>query len=427
MEITEKIRDAIQQKRTAMKLSLTDISRLSAKAGKSTISVSTLSAIEKGKLKGVKDDTFKILGSILNWDVSSLVQDKKIVRVAFGLCCWAAPIINAIVKDSADQNENLGFSNLLFSCYSDSNNNLVPLVTYNQSPEKQHNIFTANETLTLLQENKVDVAFLPVLTAERAPGIVRIARCMNTGKGGVYLFIIGRKRDGNSDLESEFDLPGKYDYEALKKIKGVLRGKEENQNYHKDSCCFIFPKGSIAQKEIEQSLFDDTPYDKEEIEISTTEKFEKEVIEKVNKFFKKDQATYFVYAGWDFHIDKLKTIFKNGNFSAEDGDQLIGREFDAYRFTKFSHPFAMMSYDCITLESKYDYLINPPHPGLLKLLSVLSENVNILNQVKFKNNNSRYRLINKFLQINQDTTNSILNRINWEFLIYPEMFDKNLK
>ncbi len=431
MDITNQLRETVIHKRKELGLTLTDVSNKSGKtkSGKPALSVSTLSAIEKGKLTGLKEETFRLLADILKLDVGGWMADQRIVKVAFGPCCWAAPVINAVVKDTDKTDEPLQIQNLWLSCYADNNNEPIPLTSYNQSPTTEHHTLTANETLGLLQNDKIDVAFLPVLTAERATGIVRIARCMNTGKGGVYLFIVGKKGTGGkkSDLEHDFTSDDEFDYAKLKKIKDVLKGKDTAEHtFDKDSCCFVFPKNSIAQIEIEQTLFDETVYQKTELEISSIGNFETEIKNRIDKFFEeKTKAKYFIFAGWDYHIDLMRRIFESKYKTINQKTELVGREFDGYRFTKYGHPFALMSYDCVTLESKYEYLLK--HPGLSRLLSLLSENVKVLNQVKFKVNNSRYRLINRFLGMRQEATDSVLNRINWEFLIYPEMFDKNLK
>lgn len=426
MEITSQIRETLINKRKELGLILTDVSNKSGKtkSGKPALSVSTLSAIERGKLTGLKEETFRLLADILKLDVRGWMADQRIIKVAFGNCCWASPLINAVVKDTEKKDEPLQLQNLWLSCYADNQGEPVFLKTYNQSPEEEQQIFTGIETLSLLQNDKVDVAFLPVLTTERAAGIIRIARCMNTGKGGVYLFIIGKKGINNmkADLELDFSSSDNYDYEALKRIKNSLEGKALNE-----SCCFVFPQNSIAQIEIVDKLFGKTAFPKYELEITSNVKFENDIKDRIDKFFKENEkAKYFVYAGWDYHIDKLKKIFKNNSYNLTNTDlTVVGKEFDGYKFTKYGYPFAMMSYDCVTLESKYDYLLK--HPGLFKLLSLLSESVIVLNNSKPNINNPRYRLINQFLKMEQETTDTVLKRINWEFLIYPEMFDKNLK
>jgi transcriptional regulator with XRE-family HTH domain len=428
MEITNQLKEIIINRRKELELTLTDVSSRSVKtkSGKPALSVSTLSAIERGVLKGLKEETFRLLADILTLDVGGWMTDQRIVKVAFGPCCWAAPVINAIVKETDKTDEPLQLQNLWLSCYADNNNETVPLTTYNQSPTKDHHILTANETLKLLKNDKIDIAFLPVLTAERATGIVRIARCMNTAKGGIYLFVIGKKGiDGKfSDLEHNFSSSDDYDYEALKRIKVELEGKKLDKNgkpiVDEKSCCFLFPKGTMGQKIVE-SIFGETIYPKYELEISSTDNFLQEIRQRIEKHFEHPSSKYFVFAGWDYHIIKLKEEF-TAKYAVEN---LVGKEFDSYRFTQYGKPFTMMSYDCVTLESKYEYL--QKHPGLSRLLSILSEGVNELNLAKFKVRHPRYRLISDFLRIEQKFTDSILNRISWEFLIYPEMFDKNLK
>jgi transcriptional regulator with XRE-family HTH domain len=431
MKISDELRQTILENRKKLGLSLTDISTKSGvnTKGKPLLSVSTLSAIEKGKQVGMKEESYKVLAEILKLENGEILSAKTL-KVAFGPCCWAAPLINAIVDDTTNQDELLQYPNLLFTCYTDESGKPIPLEFYNQSPEsyqksnpsKECGILTANESLSLLKKNEVDIVFLPVLTAERETGIVRIARSMNTGKGGVYLFIIGRKGDDPSPLEAEFNNHMGIGYVEFEQIKKVL-----NATNNKGQCCFVFPKGSIAQREVEENLFDETQYEKHGLNVSSIKDFEDEIKKRVVSFFEQQNAKYFVYAGWDYHIDKLMNMFPKAKkrIAKIGSNNYVGIEFDGYRFTKPGYPFPQMSYDCITLESKYDYLIK--HPGLHDLLSILSKNINVLNQLKESSNNSRYRLINNFLGMNLSTTNAILKRINWEILIYPEMFDKNLK
>lgn len=430
MDVSIQLRELIATKRKELGLSLTEVSNRSGKtkSGKPILSISTLSAVENGKLTGIKEETFAALAKILQIDTRDYLIDERLVKVAFGLCCWASPVIGAVVKEknlneAADKLEPLKVPNLWFTCYADNEDKPIELKAYNQKPNESHHILTANETLNLLRENVVDIAFLPVLTAKRTPGIFRIARCMNTGKGGVYLFVIGRTKEGvQSPLEHPYEQGGEFDYENFKAIRDTLKATNNGEK-----CCFVFPKNSIAQKEIEDTLYSDTDYPKHGIEVSSVANFDSEIRKRIAQFFKNEDAQFFVYAGWDYHIDRLRKLFpkKNKFLATIDSKTLIGREFDGYRFTKPGHPFGQMSYDCVTLESKYDYLRS--HPGLYKLLGILGENVNELNAAKHKKNSTFYRHLNYMLGIEPDTLDPILNRIHWEFLIYPEMLDKNLK
>ena len=430
MEISTTLKELIQNKRLELGLTKTDIENKAGKdkKGKPILSVSTLSAIEMGKQKGLKDDKFQVLASILKLEGKDTMNDQRTIRVAFGPCCWAAPVINVVVKDTDKLDEPLQLQNLWLSCYADNNNDPLQLISYNQSPKDEHHILTANETNELLQNDKIDIAFLPVLTTEMSPGIIRIARCMNTVKGGVYLFIVSKKgiNKEKSLLEkvAAHEVPGRKKTNSIefKEIKDILAQTDDS-----NKCCFVFPRNTIAQRMVEKMLYDDTQYEKHEMEISTPRQFIIDIEKKISTFLEKPDSEYFVYAGWDFHIDKLKAKFKEKDeFSHKIGGlDLIGMAFDSHHFHRYHHPFAQISYDCVTLESKYDYVTS--HPGLFKLLSLLSENVNKLTGFKHTKNNTRYRLISNFLQMEQTTTDSILNKINWEFLMYPEMFNKNLR
>jgi hypothetical protein len=77
------------------------------------------------------------------------------------------------------------------------------------------------------------------------------------------------------------------------------------------------------------------------------------------------------------------------------------------------------------LENKVDYVKN--HKGFKTLLNILSKSVKELQSIKHSNLNSRHRMIAAFLDMDKMFVDSVLQRINWEFLIYPEMYDKDLK
>ena len=80
-----------------------------------------------------------------------------------------------------------------------------------------------------------------------------------------------------------------------------------------------------------------------EIEISTALKFVSDIKQKILEFFKNPKSEYFVYAGWDFHIHKLKTMFsKDNNFCQRIGEyELVGVAFDSQHFTKYRYPFSL--------------------------------------------------------------------------------------
>jgi len=98
---------------------------------------------------------------------------------------------------------------------------------------------------------------------------------------------------------------------------------------------------------------------------------------------------------------------------------------DIYWFTKPGYPFIQISYDCVTMENNYSFIKD--HPTLVELLATVSEGVGKLNIYKNKKGNSVYRQLNRFLLMKESRLDETLNRINWEFLVYPELFNKNLK
>jgi len=423
MEISLEIQKQIKEKREQLGLTISDLVKRTIPVGevKPLISVSAISSIERGELKNIKQETFDLIAKALGLEIS----DKRIIesplRTAFGACLWASPLLNAVAKEVTSDGieERLTLNGLKLTCFADINGAPEFLVKYNQKPDKQlNNILTANETLRLLESETVDIAFLPVMTTEHTNGIVRIARCMNTVKGGVYLYVLGRKEDEN--LRDFISDPDYFDYEKLHKIKMIFSYTGRDEEMIK-RCCFAFPKNSIAQIEIEQTLYGDTYYDKQSIEIKTAHDFENEIQNRITTFFKDSKAQYFIFAGWDYHIEILNKLYpKNGMNSA-----FIGKKFDGYRFTKYGHPFAQISYDCVMLENKVDYVKN--HKGFKTLLNILSKSVKELQSIKHSNLNSRHRMIAAFLDMDKMFVDSVLQRINWEFLIYPEMYDKDLK
>lgn len=431
MEITSDLKELIKQKRQELGLSLTAVSDLSKKQGfsKPVLSVSALSALERGKLKGLKDETFQMLAHIVGIPPEKYISSRPLL-VAFGVSCWAAPIINSIVSDNesdeSKQPELLNLESLSLTCFAEENGKPVFINEYNQHPKTKmkHHILTANEIMELLQREEIDIGFLPVLAAKEFPGLSKIARCMNSAKGGIYLYVIAE--EGTKELEApeeNFGPTKNFNYEQFGRLKKILEATHCAKP-SVDECRFVFPRNSSAQHLVEQLLFDNTPYKKQELEITSIEYFIADITTRIKKFFSEKDARFFVYAGWDYQVDKLNKEFKKGK-KIIDKKTYIGHAFDSYRFTKYGAPFTQMSYDCITKEDKTGFL--QTHPGLTKLLTMLSENVKVLTNNKFKKNNSRYRMISDFLEMDQDFTDSILNRITWEFLLYPELFDKNLK
>lgn len=399
MEVTPALSALIKEKRKALNLSLNDIKT---KSG-DIVSISTLSAIERGDLVSVKDETFEKITSILQIDITGI----NTLRIAFGYCAWASVLISAVVNE-VNTDENLRFKNLKFTCYNEENGDPVFLTKYNQRLDikKNHKILTANETLNLLEQDKIDIAFLPIETSERVSGIVRIARSMNTVRGGVYLFVIGKK-DKSETVIKNMDV-----------IKETLWNEDK---IPQKKCCFVYPLNSIAQYEVNRSLFENTYFKKEAMHITDPEFFLNDIETRVKNFFQEEGSEFFVFVGWDYHIDKL--IMKYGEDS--NNSEYFGKEYDSYHFAKEDVPIALVSYDCVTKENKADYIRNSS--GLKELFQVLSENINILNIMRRSNNNSLYVKITEFLQMDLSFVNKVLKQIHWEFLIYPEMFDKNLK
>jgi transcriptional regulator with XRE-family HTH domain len=429
MEVTEEIRILLRTRRKELKYTIEDVvnKTISSNNTKPSLSISTISSIERGDLKNVKQETFDLIVGILGLSITDYELKIKPIKVAFGSCLWSSPIINVVVDEPFDKKRNLELPGLKLTCYNNEQQNQSNakeqfyLDKFNLNPDENKNsILTANETLSLLENGDVDIAFLPVMTAQKSNDIFRIARCMNTVKGGVYLFIVGKSNDDN--LKGWSKEPTKFNYEKLNNIKEVL---ESSKSADSDKCCFVFPKNSVARIEIEESLYEDTYYEKQAIEITTNEKFKTEILSRIQAFFKNTNATYFVYAGWDYHIHLLQKIFSQEHSSHKELKGLIAEYFDGYRFTKYGHPYPTISYDCIALESRYEYLKN--HTGLKTLLKLIGKSVNELNAVKFSKSNSRYRMIAEFLQMEKTFVDSVLKRINWEFLIYPEMYDKELK
>jgi transcriptional regulator with XRE-family HTH domain len=425
VDISEQLRETIQKKRKAKSLTLLALSKLMTPIGQDQpiISIAALSAIETGTLKGIKNDTFKRLAEVLELDADSWV-DQDTVKVAFGPCCWAASVINSMIKDTKAIEEKLDIPKLQFFCYADEEKQPIPLSWYNQQLKKGQRVLTANETLSLLLNNEVDIAFLPAGTAEDDLNVVRIARTMNTVKGGVYLFIIARAEDKDHLLRKDHHddaVNAQHEFANIKRIMTSSNPKDKGQ------CCFAFPKGSIASHEVQRKLFKGTKqYMKQELEMLEIPDFGAEIMDRVHEYFSGNKnAKYFVYAGWDYHIDKLKKLFAVDVAREIKGHGYIGKEFDSYRFVPRGQPFTQMSYDCVTTVDKYEML--QKHEGMAKLLLMLGTNVNQLNSLKESGGNARYRLISKYLQMDEDFTDEVLTRINWEFLIYPEWFDKRLQ
>ena len=414
MEVSEQLRDLIQKKRRAKNWTLSKLADVTG------LSIATLSAIETGALKGIKDETFHILAKNLELEPHSYISSDTL-RIAFGPCCWASAVINSVVKDTKSSDEPLDIPNLQFFCYADEQKQPVSLQYYNQLLQRGQRVLTANETLGLLMEDEVDIAFLPALTTKNERGIERIARTMNTVKGGLYLFIIVRSDDRDHPFRPEADSDS-ISPEEFGKIRTALTScKKEDEGL----CCFTFPKGSIASEEVQNKLFMGTEYyEKYQLEMMEVVNFEKEIEDRVHDFFAgHPKAKYFVYAGWDYHIDKLKKKFSKSHIVK--GNSYYGKEFDSYRFTQCDVPFTQMSYDIVTTTEKYDQLHD--HEGMIKLLSLLGTNVNQLNALKSSAGNIQYRLIGKFLDMDREFNSRVLNSINWEFLLYPEWFDKRLK
>ena len=283
------------------------LARLSQEA---SVGISTINAIENATVGQVKDKTFQKITDALKMSPEQYDQKRlEKIRVGFGACLWATPLLRRIVKeplsdnghDGKDALKDLDLKDLELYCYYDDHGAPYRLTQYNQHPDPKHNrILTANETLRLLQEDMLDIAFLPIETSDKASGIVRIARCMNTVKGGVCLLIIGKdERDETDSLtpENPDDMIGEY--KKLDSIKEILTSDKPGDS---QKCCFVFPLGTIAEIEINSVLFEKTYYSKHAIESLTSEAFDMKIEKMITEFFKNQESKYFVYAGWDYNI-----------------------------------------------------------------------------------------------------------------------------
>jgi len=400
MKLTPKLREEIIRRMQEMKLSHLNVSN---KAGttdtnKPYISKQTISNIVRGKQQTLGDEAFSKLAEVLNLDKTLYLKNPLMLRIAFDPSCYAAPIITSLVNDNGKEKE-LDNEKLLFSCYEEDG---VPVIqsTYNQTPpidqafiqkenqviqaasdehqddsqtekhviqpesdehqensQKEVRIFTPNETLGLLRDGKIDIAFLPVLTAEETPGIIRIARCMNTVKGGLYLFVIEKKASARTltPLETDFfDKSKEFRYDLFKPIRDIITQKDElsqedkrvivnkmlqegytqayinevtNQGELEDNrCCFCFPQNSIAEVITERKLFAHTSYKKHPIEVKNIPNFQEDIMKRVKKFFEDfPEAKYFIVVGWDVLIDRLYTLFTNHIYTDDDDQKYAGR------------------------------------------------------------------------------------------------------
>lgn len=409
MQITSSTLKLLTRKRDSLAFSLTDISRSAGddQNGKPILSVPTLSLIFSGKLTSIRDETFKVLAQVLGveeGEVSDIAEEK--LRVAYGLSGWASPLIATMVSDIP--NRKLDFPSLEFyRSINATNGRLNKLEFFSQKVEETESILTAKEIQHLLRTKQIDVGFLPAMTTDGVAGIAKVSRSMNTTKGGVYLYII----EQTADKAQKHSLDDEED--GIGKVKEQLC---QNSEINPTNSIFVFPDGSIAKILIEQILFSKTKYEQRGIEVGTLAQFSQTIRNEMDKFFKKG-GRYFVFAGWDYLIDKLE-MYVNGNQNYK------GKIVDAYRLTDENLPYTPMSYDCVVLEENLDQLKR--HPGFIDLLTLLSERVKDLN-VKKTISNSLYRLIADFLQMDRAFCEDVLNRINWEFLIYPELYNKNLK
>jgi len=437
MEISESLKETIKLKRQQLKYTLARVSLLSGtkKSGKPFLSSSTLSAIEKGKLTGIKTETYEKLREILNLDVEQENGEQNKIKCAFGRCYWASPIINTLVKDTlegTDSNEPLMINKIQFFGLNGREKSLKPIKTYNQEiDEGVDSFFTANEILPFLDEGKIDIAFLPVKTTEKIPGTMRLARIMNTIKGGVLVYVLCKDTE-YSVLEEKTD----------EDIINMLAKPDIDHNDYQ----IVYPKDSIAQFVVEE-YFSEIGITSFAVTSFTIQEFKDKVIKQIEDFFftsknfDSSNKKYFIFVGWDILVDHFKKEIERKK--SEDNATLQYSSIkdyilEAYYFANKNAPFITMSYDCVTVTKKFDDLIK--HEGLKELFKILIRNIAELERIKKleekkilkeKNNagddsNPRYRLINKYLNISNNKVKGDLKKINWEFLLYPEMYSKEL-
>src|ERR1700712_3845730 len=102
MEITPALSSLVRKKRKEKGLSLKELKTI-LQDQEVDISISALSAIERGTLSNIKDDSFVKIADLLDINISQ----SNVVRVGFGTCAWASILINAVCKENPKPEEPL--------------------------------------------------------------------------------------------------------------------------------------------------------------------------------------------------------------------------------------------------------------------------------------------------------------------------------
>jgi transcriptional regulator with XRE-family HTH domain len=224
MEITRELSETIKGRRKQLKMTLQSLST------ECKVAVSTLSMIESGGLKVLKDDTYERIAKALS--IEDYSPSENIFKIGFGHTLWAAPYILALSKAN---NRDVKFIKSASFTESDQSNNeeiipkyidfgeilndeilQTPGVVYNPNQDstedfdsitsistinsesivqKELKAYSAPNLIALLEENELDGIFIPssvldyYTTAKNE--FIKVATLVSSSYGGTLLSVYG--------------------------------------------------------------------------------------------------------------------------------------------------------------------------------------------------------------------------------------------
>jgi transcriptional regulator with XRE-family HTH domain len=402
-------------------------------ASKSGIDASTLSRLESGQIKNTSKDNIKKLEKALEVPTATLTRlsqetskdtESALLRIGFGHCIWAAPIIAMVMEGrmaglritSYGYKQEGDDETAFLPFWYDSDNlkrskrikagpsyvkctdvDKLPNIDNWDSKETKLRTFAADDLIDLLQAEELDCIMVPgELFVPYRSLLIRCAHVMNTVRSGCSLIAVG------NDLNKNFK-----DFSALfKNVQSVVNGPQ---------IMTFFVKGTIAEKHLNFYL---GTYLKElrqnYIELGNWEVFWpqlKETLETEGGFF---------FIGWEPHLTWIKKAVKelNKGFSSIEVElpDYIPRNVVSDKREQY------LTFDIMFKKtSKFieDFSLNKTLRNFFALLET-----SILTISNAPNKQSPIvRLIAKYLDMKSDDCYQALSSLNFALRFFPEWIE----
>ena len=384
MDIT--LGEKIRNQRNALDYTLR---RLSDECG---IDISTLSKIENGTYKGVKEENLVVIARALHTTVEELREGTGMFRTGVGACSWAACLLYMIAEDKMPEKLSIGY----YERENEDNKKMIRFLSSDgtsidlKKPNQNDEFLTAPELIEKLLNNEFDTVFVPSQTYDDQPDITRIASIVNTTKGGVELLVVSKLPSETSRTE-------------------LIKSVQDSPTL------FIYLKDTIAEKQISHTFTDCENADFEFLSMDKREKFLNSIIGKINTYNDDYQYVNIVFAGWNPHISWIKKELNT--------QKTASTILPLYEFTKPNEGFLGVQFDCIIKSDKKDLSKN--NQILMELFKSIRTVIAKIEQLKRLN--SRHPMLKTICELQLVTDPSLqkeifeeLRTINFELQFYPE-------